>query len=65
VDILLPVLSNAGIKNVKVYHTAPRLKDVKRNYSDITKVRQKLCWQSQNSLPAGLKQTLDWFLRNG
>jgi UDP-glucose 4-epimerase len=63
VDTLVPILNEAGIENVKVHHTAPRLGDVKRNYSDTTKARQRLGWQDWTTLSTGLKQTVDWFLR--
>jgi UDP-glucose 4-epimerase len=42
VETLVPILNEAGIENVKVHHTAPRLGDVKRNYSDTSKARQRL-----------------------
>jgi UDP-glucose 4-epimerase len=64
VETLLPILNEAGIKNLKVHHTAPRLGDVKRNYSDTTKARQRLGWQVWTTLSTGLKQTVDWFLRS-
>jgi UDP-glucose 4-epimerase len=63
VETLVPILNEAGIENVKVHHTAPRLGDVKRNYSDTTKARQRLGWQDWTTLSTGLKQTVDWFLR--
>jgi UDP-glucose 4-epimerase len=63
VETLVPILNEAGIKNIKVHHTAPRLGDVKRNYSDTTKARQRLGWQDWTTLSTGLKQTVDWFLR--
>jgi UDP-glucose 4-epimerase len=64
VETLVPILNEAGIKNIKVHHTAPRLGDVKRNYSDTTKARQRLGWQDWTTLSTGLKQTVDWFLRS-
>lgn len=63
VETLLPILNDAGIENVNVHHTAPRLGDVKRNYSDTTKAQQILGWQVRTTLSTGLKQTVDWFLR--
>jgi UDP-glucose 4-epimerase len=64
VETLVPILNEAGIKNLKVHHTAPRLGDVKRNYSDTSKARQRLGWQDWTTLSTGLKQTVDWFLRS-
>lgn len=62
VETLLPILSEAGVEGVNVHHTAQRLGDVKRNYSDTTKAQQKLGWHVQTTLATGIKQTVDWFL---
>ena len=61
IETLLPILNDAGIKNIKVHNTNPRLGDVKRNYSDTTKARQRLGWQVSTTLLTGLKQTVDYF----
>jgi nucleoside-diphosphate-sugar epimerase len=40
----------------------PRLGDVKRNYSDISKAKMMLGYELQYDLNKGLKKTLDYFL---
>lgn len=61
---LLPILSEAGIKNVKVCHTAPRPGDMKRNYSDTSKAKGVLGWQAEVGLEEGLKRTVEWFIES-
>ena len=63
VNTFLPILNKAGIKNIKIHHTEPRLGDVKRNYSDTSKALQKLSWRFETTLSKGLEQTVDWFLQ--
>lgn len=62
-EILVPIMTKAGIKDVQVRHGAERLGDVKRNYSDTSKARQLLGWQAEYSLSAGLQATMDWFMQ--
>ena len=62
VEKLLPVLAAAGIKDVEVRHAAPRLGDVRRNYSDTSKAARVLGWRSEVDLKEGLQRTLDWFM---
>lgn len=40
----------------------PLLGDVKRNYSDTTKARNMLCWNSEMNIDEGLIETLCYFL---
>jgi len=61
-NVLLPVLSDFGYKNVTVEHGEPRQGDVKRNYSDTSKAQQLLGWKAAVELTDGLKQTVEWFL---
>jgi UDP-glucose 4-epimerase len=62
VDKLLPILADYGIDKVEVEHTAPRLGDVRRNFSDTSKAKSKLGWQPQVKLEDGLKNTVNWFV---
>lgn len=39
----------------------PRLGDVKRNYSDTSKAKRLLGWQSTTDLAAGLERVVKWF----
>jgi len=62
VEELLPVLAAANVKDVEVRHAAPRLGDVRRNYSDTSKAAGMLGWRSETDLAAGLRRTMDWFM---
>jgi UDP-glucose 4-epimerase len=63
VEILLPILARAGIKDVDVRHGPLRRGDVRRNFSDTSKARKLLGWQAQVELETGLKRTWEWFSR--
>lgn len=62
IDKLLPALATAGIKDVEVRQTAPRLGDVQRNYSDTSKAERLLGWHSEVGLDEGLRRTVEWFM---
>jgi UDP-glucose 4-epimerase len=62
VEELLPVLAAANVKDVEVRHAAPRLGDVRRNYSDTSKAARMLGWRSETDLEEGLRRTMDWFM---
>ena len=62
-DKLISILINDGIKDINVHHSAPRVGDVKRNYSDTSKAQLRLGWQALTSLEKGLRQSVDWFLQ--
>ncbi len=61
VDLLLPVLASAGVKNVTVREAAPRLGDVRRNYADTSKAARMLGWKPEVDLEEGLRRTVAWF----
>lgn len=61
IDMLLPVLATAGIKDVEVRHAGPRQGDVMRNYADTSKAARLLDWKSQVKLEDGLRKTVSWF----
>jgi len=63
VDKLLSVLAESGSKDVEVHHIAPRLGDVRRNFSDTSKAKRMLGWQVQIDLSNGLKRTVEWFIQ--
>ncbi len=60
---LIKQLKNAGFPEVEVKKSAPRIGDVKRNYSDTTKANRVLRWQHHIDLDAGIEKTLSWFLK--
>ena len=59
VDLLRNVLK---IKPFHMKYTDPRLGDVKRNFSDISKAKDILQWNCSTPLEAGLKKTVEWFI---
>jgi len=62
VELLLPVLSEAGVDMAEVIHGDSRLGDVLRNYSDTSKAKEMLGWQCVTSLPEGLSKTVAYFV---
>lgn len=48
-------------KKVTVVHTKPRLGDVKRNYSDISKAKRVFGFEPKFDLETGLKYTFEYF----
>lgn len=62
-DKLVAALEARGVSGIEVFHSAERLGDVKRNYSDTSKAARLLGWQAKTSLDEGLEKTVDWFLR--
>lgn len=61
VDKLIPILVAAGMERPEVFHAAPRLGDVRRNYSDTSKARRLLGWTASTTLQEGLELTAEWF----
>ena len=61
IDLLLPVLAAAGVKDVEVRETEPRQGDVQRNYSDTSKAARMLGWRAETRLEEGLRRTVGWF----
>ena len=62
VEKLLPALIEAGIPEPSVHPAAPRLGDVRRNYSDTSKARTVLGWEAGVPLEDGLRQTIAFFV---
>lgn len=63
---LVPALKQTGIPEPEVRNTAPRLGDIRRNYSDTTKARRMLGWKAEMPLEEGLTRTVSSFAgRNG
>ncbi|MDH5560456.1 MAG: GDP-mannose 4,6-dehydratase [Deltaproteobacteria bacterium] len=59
---LFEVLKASGIKEIKVKNASARLGDVMRNFSDTSKAKNILGWESKTELEEGLQKTVDWFL---
>jgi UDP-glucose 4-epimerase len=64
VDRLLLILADLGLEGIQVRHAAPRLGDVRRNFSDTSKAKRVLGWQAEADLATGLRRTVGWFVQN-
>ena len=64
-DKIKNLIENELAKRVRLIHGAPRLGDVKRNYSDISKAKRMIGFSPNINLDQGLKKTFEYFkLRN-
>lgn len=61
VSEMVDAFAMKSIKAPEIINSAPRLGDVKRNFSDTTKAQNKLIWRQTVLLNQGLKKTIDWF----
>ena len=61
VDMLVPILAEAGFHDVKVHNKPSRAGDVMRNFSDISKAEKMMGWMANMELSDGLKRTMKWF----
>ncbi len=61
-EVLIPILNQEGFKNFNVINGQKRLGDVMRNFSDTTKAKNRLGWQSEYDLESGLLETVNWFV---
>lgn len=61
VEKLVTALAEFGITPLEIRHADPRVGDVLRNFSDTSKAREMLGWQSEVALTEGLAQTVAWF----
>ena len=62
-DNLINVMKQHGVKDIKVINGETRIGDVKRNYSDTTKAKQRLNWQPKVSQEEGLIRTVEYFIK--
>jgi UDP-glucose 4-epimerase len=60
-DMLLAEFSKRGVKDVQFRNAGSRVGDVRRNFSDTRKAKNKLGWECAVSLPTGLVRTVDYF----
>ena len=61
-ECMISVFNDKDIHISQVRYTAPRLGDVKRNFSDTSKAQRMLGWQSTMPLNSGLIATVDYFV---
>jgi UDP-glucose 4-epimerase len=59
---LAPILKQRGVPPSEIRYTEPRTGDVRRNYSDTRKARERLSWSAHVSLDEGLERVVEWFL---
>ena len=64
VELLIPALNDAGIKDLKLKNVEKRLGDVMRNFSDTSKAWDILKWKIEYDLAKGLDKTVKWFVKN-
>ncbi len=64
VEMIVPILSHFGHRDLLIRYIDPRTGDVRRNFSDATKAGQMLGWHADVEIFNGLKQTVKWFVEN-
>jgi UDP-glucose 4-epimerase len=62
-DNLVDVMKLYEVKNIQVVHGDIRIGDVKRNYSDTSKAKEKLNWQPKVLQEEGLIKTVEYFIK--
>jgi UDP-glucose 4-epimerase len=62
-NMILKELKYQGIRNINLNNVSERVGDVKRNYSDISKVIKYLGWKPKTKLDEGISQTVKYFLK--
>lgn len=60
---LVLALNQSGVQNVKTMNTDRRSGDVRRNYADTAKARNRLGWHARTTLDEGLRTTVSYFLK--
>lgn len=60
---LVAILEKHGVKGIKVINGENRLGDVKRNYSDTSKAKDRLGWQPTMTQEEGLTRTVEYFVK--
>jgi len=61
-ELLINIMQSNGIEGIKLVRSDKRLGDVMRNFSDISKAKDKLKWEPQVALREGLNRTVKYFL---
>jgi UDP-glucose 4-epimerase len=59
---LVAILKEDGVGDIATIHSNARIGDIKRNYSDTRKARERLGWVCNTSLDDGLRKTIAWFV---
>lgn len=61
---LAATLERKGVARVPIHHGEARPGDVRRNYSDISRARNRLGWSPEHDLDGGLEKTVTWYIEN-
>lgn len=61
-ELLVEVLARHGVRDAKLAHAAPLPGEIRRNYADTSRARQRLGWVPRVSLEDGLDRTVAWYL---
>lgn len=64
-ELMRTALPKFGIKTPVLAYAEPRRGDVKRNYSDVSKARDRLGWAANIAVDEGIDRTISWFLNSG
>ncbi len=59
---LINELKKQGVKNINIKNISIRTGDMKRNFSDTSKAKERLGWNAQINLTEGLSKTVSYFL---
>ncbi len=62
-ELLVETMNNKGLTGINIANGETRLGDVQRNYSDTSKAKKYLGWQTTTDLQNGLKKTIEYFLK--
>ena len=58
---LINELKKQGVKNINIKNISIRTGDMKRNFSDTSKAKERLGWNAQINLTEGLSKTVSYF----
>lgn len=61
-ELLVEVLARHGVRDAKLAYAAPLPGEIRRNYADTSRARQRLGWVPRVSLEDGLDRTVAWYL---
>ena len=61
--MLALIFSEITSQDINVNEGQARVGDMKRNFSDISKAKEILKWEPRKNLDDGLRETVEYFLR--
>lgn len=63
-EVMITALPRFGVHAPRLIYESPRLGDVKRNFADTSKAREKLGWSATTTVGEGVEKTIRWFLES-